>query len=458
MLNTVHKIIGVHILLLLPFLLSAQDQQLLDYVALLSAQNPALQATRLQETNALIQVQLAERNRRPQLDLKSDYILSAGGRRIAFPIGDLFNPIHGTLNQLTGAPSFPTDLENVNELLTPNNFHDSRLEITLPLIQPAIRREVALRNAQVQEAAMASKVLENELIRQFKALYYAHLQSLAGQQIIDSSRLVLNELVRVNQSLVNNNLATRDILYRTRAEIADLDGQLAVLKQQESITKAAMNRLLGHELNRPLPVGIDQSRPDTVLLAQDLDDLQNLAIENRPELKQLAAGLNSLTALNELQQASRLPNLGLRSQIGAQGFLAGDINDQPYANLGVGFSWNLYDGGKRNLQRQQNQVQAEQLRQRQADTERAVSFQTWQAYQRIQTSKAQLQAIFIAVQASAENARIVERRYRNQQALLIEYLDARNQWTNSRLEYNLAYYQLLQAYAELEAASGHQLN
>ena len=458
MLNTVHKIIGVHILLLLPFLLSAQDQQLLDYVALLSAQNPELQATRLQETNALIQVQLAERNRRPQLDLKSDYILSAGGRRIAFPIGDLFNPIHATLNQLTGAPSFPTDLENVNELLTPNNFHDSRLEITLPIIQPTIRREVALRNAQVQEAAMASKVLENELIRQFKALYYAHLQSLAGQQIIDSSRLVLNELVRVNQSLVNNNLATRDILYRTRAEIADLDGQLAVLKQQESITKAAMNRLLGHELNRPLPVGIDQSRPDTVLLAQDLDDLQNLAIENRPELKQLAAGLNSLTALNELQQASRLPNLGLRSQIGAQGFLAGGINDQPYANLGVGFSWNLYDGGKRNLQRQQNQVQAEQLRQRQADTERAVSFQTWQAYQRIQTSKAQLQAIFIAVQASAENARIVERRYRNQQALLIEYLDARNQWTNSRLEYNLAYYQLLQAYAELEAASGHQLN
>ena len=65
----------------------------------------------------------------PRLTFNPTYSLAAGGRRLQFPIGDLLNPVYGTLNKLTGAERFPTNLENVDELLAPTNFHDTPVSV-----------------------------------------------------------------------------------------------------------------------------------------------------------------------------------------------------------------------------------------------------------------------------------------------------------------------------------------
>jgi hypothetical protein len=149
MMNTVHKIIAVYLLLALPMLLYGQQHVLDEYVELALRENPSLLASKLVENERLIAVELAAANKRGQVDLKSDYILSVGGRGIDFPVGDLFNPTYATLNQLTGTEQFPTNLENVNTRFLPSNFHDTRVEARYPLLQPVIGREVALREAQV---------------------------------------------------------------------------------------------------------------------------------------------------------------------------------------------------------------------------------------------------------------------------------------------------------------------
>ncbi|MFT4685850.1 MAG: outer membrane protein, partial [Neolewinella sp.] len=240
MLNAVHKIIAAYLLLAMPLMVAAQQTILTDYVDLALRQNPTLLASQLVENERMIAVELAAANRRLTADFKSDYILSAGGRGIDFPVGDLFNPTYATLNQLTGAEQFPTNLENVNTRFLPSNFHDTRVEARLPLLQPLIGREVALREAQVLEARLATKTLENEVRRQVRNLYFAWLQSLEGQKIIDSSRVVLRELLRVNWVLVDNDKRTADVVYRTEAELADLDGEAANLRQQELLAQAAL--------------------------------------------------------------------------------------------------------------------------------------------------------------------------------------------------------------------------
>ncbi|MEM6769604.1 MAG: TolC family protein [Bacteroidota bacterium] len=327
MLNTVHKIIAVHLLLVLPLLVAAQDPVLDAYIALALEQNPAIQASRLVENARAITVELAAANRRVSVDLKSDYLLSAGGRRIALPIGDLFNPTYATLNQLTASEQFPTDLENVNERFIPSNFHDTRVEATLPLLQPLIGREVALREAQAREATFATKVVENSVRQQVRDLYYVHQQSLEGQRIIDSSRVVLEEVLRVNRVLVENDKVTADAISRTEAELAALAGQAAALRQQEALAAAALNRLLNRELTTPLEAfGGTTAEPSPALLSQ----LSTRARAQRPELQQIDAGTQSLLRLEELQDAGRRPTLGLQATAGAQGFLGGDLSDHPY--------------------------------------------------------------------------------------------------------------------------------
>lgn len=451
MLNTVHKIIAVHLLLALPWLVVAQDAILDAYIRTALQQNPAIQASRLVENERAIAVELAAANRRLTVDVKSDYLLSAGGRRIGIPIGDLFNPTYSTLNQLTGTEQFPTNLENVNERFIPSNFHDTRVEARLPLLQPLIGREIALREAQVLEAQAATKVVENEVRRQVRDLYYAYQQSLEGQRIIDSSRVVLEELLRVNQVLVDNDKVTADAVSRTEGELAGLAGQAAALRQQQAIAGAAINRLLNQALTTPLEVAtLSQPLPSPAPLPQ----LSTRARAQRPELQQLDAGTTSLMRLEELQDAGRRPSLGLQAVAGAQGFLGGDLSDHPYGTLGIGFSWNLQDGGKRDLQKQQTRVQREQLLRQREDAANGIEFQIFQAYQSLQNERAQLTAAQAGSRAAQATYAVIAAKYRNQQALLIELLDARNQWTSNRLNENLARFRMLQANAALLSAMG----
>lgn len=451
MLNAVHKIIAVYLLLVIPLTVVAQRTLLTDYVDLALRQNPSLLASQLVENERMVAVEIAAANRRPTVDFKSDYILSAGGRSIDFPVGDLFNPTYATLNQLTGTEQFPTDLENVNTRFIPSNFHDTRVEARLPLLQPLISREVALREAQVNEARLATKTLENDVRRQVRDLYYAWLQSLEGQKIVDSSRVVLEELLRVNRVLVENDKRTADVVYRTEAELATLDGESANLRQQELLAQAALNRLLDRDLTVPLE---EMLLPDLPGSVETFDLLSTRARAQRSELEQLDAGTESLVRLEALQDAGRKPTLGAFLNAGAQGFLSGDFGGHPYASGGLAFSWNLYDGKKRDLQQQQTRIQREQLIQRRDEAARGIELQVWRATQRIANERAQLAAAQDRERAAAASARIVEVRYRNQNALLIEYLDARNQITTAQLEANLARFRLHQAYAALQAALG----
>ncbi|MEM9260005.1 MAG: TolC family protein [Bacteroidota bacterium] len=450
--NNVHKKIAVYFFLLIPTLLLAQGDVLEGYVEQVLRENPSILASRLVENERSISISLAEANKRATVDLKSDYLLSAGGRGIAFPVGDLFNPTYATLNQLTGEDQFPTNLENVNERFLPSNFHDTRIEARLPLLQPLIGREVALRQAQLLEAKAATAVIENELRRQVKDLYYAYLQSEEGQRIIDSSRLVLTELLRVNKALVKNDKLTQDAVYRTEAELAGLDAQQASLIQQGQLAQAALNRLLGRELNTPIATAPIPSLPEET---QAFTLLSTRGRAQRPELRQLDAASESLHRLEDLQDAGRQPTLGAFLNAGAQGFFAGDLNDHPYATVGLAFSMNLYDGKKRNLQKQQTRLQREQLNQQREDAARGIDFQIWQATQAITNERAQLTASQSRARAASASLRIVQSRYRNQNALLIELLDARNELTTAQLEQNLSHYRLLQAYAALEAAVGN---
>ncbi len=451
MMNAVHKIIAVYFLLLVPLVVVGQTRILDQYVDRALEENPRVLASKLLENERLMAVDLAAANKRPTVSLKADYLLSAGGRGIDFPVGDLFNPTYRTLNQLTGTEQFPTNLENVNTRFLPSNFHDTRVEARYPLLQPLIGREVALRKAQVREAEAATKTVENEVRRQVRNLYFAWLQSLEGQRIIDSSRLVLQELLRVNEVLVANDKQTAEVVYRTEAELAALEGQAAALRYQELLAQAALNRLLARDLTLPLErMPLSDLPPPAAGFAL----LGTRARTQRPELQQLEAGAESLVRLEALQDAERQPTLGAFLNAGAQGFLAGSLQDHPYVSGGLAFSLNLYDGKKRSLRQQQTRLQREQLLQQRAAVARSVELEVWQASQQLENERVQLTVAQARERAAAASARLVGVRYRNQQALLIEYLDARNEVTTASLEANLARFRLHQAYAALQAAVG----
>ncbi|MEM7572326.1 MAG: TolC family protein [Bacteroidota bacterium] len=452
MVNNVQRLYLVLVVLSVWPSLAAQSDPLDEYLQSLVSTNTDLQASRIAEQTAAARLSAAGLERRPTVDLKGDYTLAAGGRAIAFPVGDLFNPVYGTLNQLTGNEQFPTDLENVDELLAPNNFYNLRLEASLPLIAPTISRAEQLREAELATAEAQTATYELNLRSQLRSIYFGYLQTFAGAAIIDSSRQVLEELLRVNRSLVRNDLATSDIVYRTEAELSELDGQQALLLQERRRAAAGINRLLNRPAQAELRADFSPSAFDTSLLVTDLGLLLEQMKQGRPELRQIDAGINTLSALAALQEAEGLPTLGVQVQAGSQGFLTTDYSDHPYVIGGLGFNWNIYDGKRRDQQIQITQLQREEQRLRRQGIVRDLETQVYLAYHSRATAQLRLIAAAAARRAALRSLELVQARYRNQQALLVEYLDARSRWTTSELEYTNAYYDLLREHYLLLAA------
>src|SRR5690606_3826901 len=101
--------------------------------------NLALQPEQLEVNKALQALRQARAVFAPQFPFAPTYSLAYGGRRIAVPVGDMLNPLFATINDLTGRQDFPTDIPNVDELLAPHNYHDTKITFQIPLYSPELK-------------------------------------------------------------------------------------------------------------------------------------------------------------------------------------------------------------------------------------------------------------------------------------------------------------------------------
>ena len=113
-------------ILCLPLLANAQRSDILEqYIQDAIQHNLSLKQERLEIEKSIENVNQARANFMPKVTFNPNYSLAAGGRKLSFPVGDLLNPVYSTLNQLTRTNNFP-QIENVNQQLIPNNFHDTK--------------------------------------------------------------------------------------------------------------------------------------------------------------------------------------------------------------------------------------------------------------------------------------------------------------------------------------------
>ena len=95
-------------------------------------------------------------------------------------------------------------------------------------------------------------VYKRELVKEIKTAYYRYYQADKAIEIYNNALLLVNENIRVNQSLLKNGMRNSTALTRSETEKQ---------KIETSITQAANNRnniqaYLNFLMNRPLDSGI----------------------------------------------------------------------------------------------------------------------------------------------------------------------------------------------------------
>ena len=88
------------ILIIFSTITSAQDTILDNYIKFALENNLTIKQNNLSIDEAEKALKIAKGLFMPEIKLQSRYTFAQGGRIIEFPIGDLLNPVYGTLNQL----------------------------------------------------------------------------------------------------------------------------------------------------------------------------------------------------------------------------------------------------------------------------------------------------------------------------------------------------------------------
>lgn len=436
-------------MLVFPCLLSAQSEVLESYVDTGLKSNLALQRQDLQVAGAIQQMKQAKAMFFPQVSFNATYTVAKGGRSIDIPIGDLLNPVYSTLNQMLAEDAFPV-LDNVSEQFLPNNFHETKLQLVQPLFNSDIWFAYQARKNQVAIAEAQRNAFAAELAHQIRVAYFQHLQAVEGEKIYQRGKEILFEVQRVNESLVRNNLRTKDVLSSVEAELANLDRDIAEANKQVALSASYFNFLLNRDLQALVEIDTDFFAQNPEVLDLEMEH----SIDGRQELEALRQGIEANRSLVEMKRYDAvLPDVFLAGQAGFQGFGYSFDGDQDFFLGQVGLSWDLFQGGKKKAATQSARIELEKLENQFEEVEQQLRLQVVEAYQSCLASAEGLVAAEKGMQARQESFDLVQKRYREGKTLLLELTQARNELTSAQLIHSLSSFQLRIAREELKKAT-----
>lgn len=384
----------------------------------------------------------------PSLSVNARYTVSEGGRVIEFPVGDLLNGVYSTLNQLTASDMFP-QLDNEEIRFLRPTEHETKLRLVQPLFQADIYYNARIRKEIAVSEQISLEQYRRELITEIRKAYYAVAMSGRVVDMLNDTRLLLVENVRVNNSLLENDKITPDILLRSQTELYEFDQQLRDAFKNREIAGTYFNFLL----NRPLTDTIIIEEPSIVDVPENTADYYiDEAIRNREELKNLEQLIRISDLSVVMNQKGSLPDILLVADYGFQGERYEFNKDQDYIQASAVLTWDLFAGFQNRSKIRQSVIQKESAGNQLEEAKSRISLQVISVLEELKAEKAGLSAAEIRLRTARESFRLTNRRYQEGQASLIEFMDAHNTLTRAEENLIITQYSFLSKYAEFENA------
>jgi outer membrane protein TolC len=148
----------------------------------------------------------------------------------------------------------------------------------------ALKEEVASRSAEMTEQALRAR--ERDLIARVKRAYYDLFLAHKAIQIHHEQIALLRQFVESTIAKFRTGKGSQVDVLKAQVELSMLHQQLPVLEQRHDTAQGTVNTLLNRDPRFPLG---RPHEPREARFDKDLDELFQLAVKARPELK--AAGL-----------------------------------------------------------------------------------------------------------------------------------------------------------------------
>ena len=439
------KIKIIIFIFLLPAFLNGQDV-LKEYIRYGIDNNLALKQKESGYEKSLEALEQARSFFYPNISFIARYSVSEGGRVLDFPVGDLLNPVYSTLNALTSSQNFPMVENEQFRFLRPNE-QETKIRLAQPIFNPDIYYNSKIKKEMSFFEEADVKQYKRELIAEIKKAYYNAAMSDGIFKMMIETRKLLLENIRVNKKLVENNELTIDRVYRSEAELSKFDQELQNAEKNKIIASAYFNFLL----NKPLSDSIVLQQPLTFpALAEYTGDFSKTAIENREELKKLGNYSNMTDMQLKMNQSGKLPNLFVVVDYGFQGEKYQFNKEQDYMQASAILSWNLFSGFQNRAKIRQAMIDKTIIGNQLDEARKQIELQVINTLNELLTAEKGISAAETRLKNARDGFRLINRKYEEGQASLLEFLDARTTMTQAEENLIISKFSYLSCFAEFE--------
>jgi outer membrane protein len=336
----------------------------------------------------------------------------------------------------------------VDRLNNPSGINDFQTSVSLeqPLFAP--EAYVGMKMARTQSAAEALE-LEREkeavtlaVVRSYLSVVSAREMVQAGEKGLQNAR----EHRRVAQAAYKAGLALYSDTLRTEVAVKQAEETLISARKSLSVAQRALGLAMGHRE----PVDAREARE---LKTRPLDEYLQ-AVRERADIQAMERRVSNARNGVRLTTARFLPTVG----VGARYQLNDD--DTPFGSdgdsyqVGAFLRWTAFEGALRIHQRAQAKHRLEEARERLEGMRMEAEFRVHEAYLSVQEARRSLALARARRELARENLRLVEARYGNALATVVDLLDAQAALDEARAGVVRMKNMYLQAEAELTFRSG----
>jgi outer membrane protein TolC len=416
----------LYIILILTFGVNmAVAQDFLPLVNMAWENNHELKAKNFQLESATKSLLEAKAMYGPDVKFGIQYTLAAGGRSIAFPVGDLLNPVYSTLNQLTLSNAFP-QIENVNEQFLPNNFYDARFRVTQAIYYPDLAINKKLKVEMLEQKNLEIKAFKRLVSKQTMQAYIQYAMTQNAIDIYLSADTLLNEAKRTTQSMIKNGIALPTAMSRLENQSAELLSQKTEALSNQKNAENVLKFVLGINETGNIPSLDGFNRIPTLVL-------DNIA--DREELLQLKQATIMQSLAVQREEKHYLPKIGAQLDAGSQDF---DFGWEPYALLGINVDMNIYDSKKHHHRKQAAKAEIMATEAMYLQAENQIKLQQNVAKENLNTAIKQANIFETRIKATQKIYDEVFTKYKEGTAGYIELVDAQTQYTQIKMQHLLA--------------------
>lgn len=426
-----------------------------EYIALGLQNNLAIKQQEFQLEKSMEALKEARGMFLPSVHFMGRFTRAGGGRMFEIPIGDLINPINATFNKLYSFhgidAGLPTNIPNQMIPFYREQEQETKLRLIQPIFHPALIANYKLRaNLSEVEQSQVS-IFKRHIIKDIKSAYYIYLQTLQVLEILDETRTLLEENLRISKNLVKNDKATEDIVFRAEADLALLEQEVAEAEKNKLVAVKYFNFLLNRDLDAPIKADYDQLLPLPEI--GDFEAALRHAFAHREEFRQMTSAIEAVSNQVELAQSNYLPSV---TAVFDYGFLAEKYvfnSEFDFWMASFVLDWSLFTGGQNKAKKAQAALDKKRLETQKVEIEKQILLEVQEEYESLKASRLGIDAAIQQEKSAKSNFDIVSKKFEYGMTPQIVYLDAQNVYIKAAVNKTITYATYLIQYAEFERAA-----